>query len=171
MYSSCATKYMKWWEMFIEILNNIEMQLKQKFPFALLVPRVIPDIFCALQYSMQDIKEILIILLKNGEKENIYYYYVKMPYSSITYNSGCFQNNFFPTISPLTQPRAACITGLRQSATETDNLMHRRRNGAQFLFSFIYLLHLSISRTFALGSAFLHVQWAAKEMLSAVQRR
>lgn len=64
---------------------------------------------------------------------------------------------FFPTFLLLTQPAAACITGLRQSATETDNLMHRRGNASQFLFSFIYLIHSSISCTFASGSAFLHI--------------
>lgn len=69
---------------------------------------------------------------------------------------------FFSTFLLLTQPAAACITGLRQSATETDNLMHRRGNASQFLFSFIYLIHSSISCTFASGSTFLHIHWAAE---------
>ncbi len=84
------------------------------------------------------------------------------------YNSGCFQTKVFSsTFLLLTQPAAACITGLRQSATETDNLMHRRGNASQFLFSFIYLIHSSISCTFASGSAFC----TFTEPLSGVQRR
>lgn len=70
---------------------------------------------------------------------------------------------FSSTYLLLTQPAAACITGLRQSATETDNLMHRRGNASQFLFSFIYLIHSFISCTFASGPLSAHSlsRWAA----------